>query len=274
MTVKMTLLELTQELLSAMESDEVNSITDTVESMQVATLIRGVYYDLVPELNLSEHMTSFNLEASGDAAKQVLMIVPELVNRVDTIRYDCREDGDDYPDYKEIQFMGFQDFLEASLSLREATSDVDSMEVTGDDGSTFTLLFETNKHPQFYTHIDDYHILFDSYDSSVDTTLVGSKTLCTGVMYPVFEMLDEFTPEMEATQFPLLRNKAKFRAFNELKQIVNQEAFNEVKRQRIVAQKRDRTVFDLPEVLKVAARYGRRGGGLSTRIPKNLKQGA
>lgn len=273
MSVKMTLLELTQELLSAMESDEVNSITDTVESMQVATLIRGVYYDLVPELNLTEHLTSFNLEASGDSDKPVLMTVPELVSRVDTIRYDHQEDGDTYPDYKEIQFMGFQDFLEASLALREATSDVDSMEVEGDDGSTFTLLFDTNKHPQFYTHIDDYNILFDSIDSSIDTTLTGSKTLCTGVMYPAWEMVDDFIPDIEATQFPLLRNKAKFRAFNELKQMINQEAFTEVKRQRIVAQKRDRTVFDLPEVYKQAARYGRRGGGLSTRIPKSLKNG-
>jgi hypothetical protein len=38
---KMTLLEMTQNILSAMNSDEVNSITDTVESLQVAEEIQN-----------------------------------------------------------------------------------------------------------------------------------------------------------------------------------------------------------------------------------------
>ena len=272
--MKMTLLEMTQEILSSMDSDEINSINDTVESYQVALLIRGVYYDMAVEFNLPEHVTTFNLDASGDSSLPVQMTVPETVSRVDWIQYDSRDDGDDFPDYKDIQFMPFQDFLRLSNSLRETTDDVDSMSVEGDNASTFTLLFETNKHPQFYTHINDHTILFDSFDSDVDTTLESSKALAHGVIYPVFTLEDSFTPDIDATQFPLLRNKAKFRAFNELKQITNQEAGMEVKIQKTAVQKKKRTIYDEPEVFKVMARYGKTSASRSGRIPRSLRSGS
>ena len=43
---KLTLLNMTQNILSEMDSDEVNGIADTVESTQVAHIIETMYYDL------------------------------------------------------------------------------------------------------------------------------------------------------------------------------------------------------------------------------------
>ena len=39
--MKRTLLEMTQDILSAIDADEVNSIDDTVEATQVATIIKN-----------------------------------------------------------------------------------------------------------------------------------------------------------------------------------------------------------------------------------------
>jgi hypothetical protein len=44
---KMTLLEMTQDILSDMDSDEVNSINDSVESLQVAQIIKTTYFNIV-----------------------------------------------------------------------------------------------------------------------------------------------------------------------------------------------------------------------------------
>ena len=41
--MKFTLLEMVQEILSDMDSDEVDSIEDTVEAEQVATIVRSTY---------------------------------------------------------------------------------------------------------------------------------------------------------------------------------------------------------------------------------------
>ena len=53
--MKYTLLEMTQDILSNMSSDEVNSISDTPESLQVATIIKQKYYDIVSRGDLPEH---------------------------------------------------------------------------------------------------------------------------------------------------------------------------------------------------------------------------
>jgi hypothetical protein len=51
---KMTLLEMVQNIASALETDEVSSISDTVESLEIAEEIKTTFYEqfnniLVPE---------------------------------------------------------------------------------------------------------------------------------------------------------------------------------------------------------------------------------
>src|SRR5882672_11876334 len=82
-----TLLDMTQEILSAMSSDEVNSIGDTTESLQVATIIKRKYFDIVSRSALPEHDQLIQLTSSGDTALPVLMYVPVEVNNIKWIKY-------------------------------------------------------------------------------------------------------------------------------------------------------------------------------------------
>jgi len=254
--LRYNLLEIVQLLLSSMDSDEVNSISDTVESQQVADLVRSVYYDISTDLMLPEHETLFQLNASGDVTKPCLMTVPSNVTLVRTIRYDTKDDGDTYPDWTELSYKPFQDFLRDQQGLRENASGVGSQTVTL-NGSTYEMLYGNDKDPQYYTTADDQQFFFDSYNAAVESTLQTSKTMCSGSVYPTFTMSDTFAPDLDPTQFSFFINRCKVRAFNELKQQVNQEAVGEARRQKIIVQKRKRKTPDLPEVRKVA-RFGRK----------------
>src|SRR5262245_33890392 len=106
--MKFSVLELTQEILSSLISNEVNSITDTVESLQVATLLRSGFYDLAVDLNLPEHETLIELDASNDATKPTLMFVPENVSKIHWIKYDCREDGALRADLRDVNYVDFE----------------------------------------------------------------------------------------------------------------------------------------------------------------------
>ena len=44
---KLTLLDMTQDILSDIDSDEVNSISDTPDSLQVAGIIKSSFYDMI-----------------------------------------------------------------------------------------------------------------------------------------------------------------------------------------------------------------------------------
>lgn len=237
--MRRTLLDMTQHILSAMDSDEVNSISDTIESMQVAELIRQVYYDVATDLGLPEHETLIELNASGDNTKPVLMTIPYTVTRVSNIMYDTRgtnEDPVDLPNWKQLKCLSLNEFITMTQNFR-GNDFCGSMQVSA-GGDTFEFLHYNDRAPTYYMTFDDQQIIFDAYDSQLDSTLQKSKTLCYGSRYSTFEMTDSYIPDLDPTQFSYFINKAKVRAFAELKQQAHQEAAGEARRQKIIVQKR------------------------------------
>lgn len=241
--MKQTLLELAQSTASALDSDEFNSISDTVESYQIALLIKNVYYDVAIDLGLPEHEGLIELNASTDATKPVVMFVPNNVLRIKSIMYDTRGDGPDdinLPKWKELKYLPLQDFVMYTQNLRSGDNTISSMTVDSDNDD-FEFIYRNNAMPTYYTSYDDRTLLFDSYNNAVDTTLQKSKTMCTGARFSSFEMRDDFIPDLDASQFPYFINRIKVRAFAEIKQQANQEAASEARNQKIKSQKtRDR----------------------------------
>lgn len=253
--MRYTLLEMVQTLLAAMDSDEVNSISDTVESQQVATMIKGVYYDLAVDLQLPEHDGLFELTASGDSSKPALMTVPSNVCRIDQIRYNTQLSTETYSNYQNVYYKPWNEFQDMQQSLRDATSNVGEMTFTN-NGETFEIMYWSNRMPTWFSSVDDYTLVFDSYDSDEDTTLQKSKTQCYGAVYPTWTEVDTFEPDLDPTQFSYLINRAKVRAFAELKQAANQEAAAETRIQKIRNQTVKRRVPNLTEHERLP-KYGR-----------------
>ncbi len=268
-----TLNDMVTIILSAMDSDEVNSIDDTVESVQVALLIKAVYYDIATDLGLPEHEGLFELNASGNSLQPTLMSLPTNVTRLNWIKYDNKADADTFKDYKSVRFVEFQEFVERQFALRTQTSGVGQMNYTNNITETFEMMFYTDRMPQFYTTMDDDTLLFDGHDTDIDSTLQKSKTMCSGIIYPEFELQDAFTPDLDPPGFSYLLNKSKTRAFLELKQLPNQEAAAETRRQKIINQKLQRSVEDVPQLFKTV-RYGRNSPAAAGNIAKILKQGS
>lgn len=84
---KMTLLDMTQNILSSLNSDQVNSIGDTPESLQVAEAIRTSYINLLGRLSMPEHNQPVQLVASNDLSSPTLMYLPEGCSRLVWLKY-------------------------------------------------------------------------------------------------------------------------------------------------------------------------------------------
>jgi hypothetical protein len=76
------------------------------------------------------------------------------------------------------------------------------------------LYVRTDKHPSYYTSFNDYYIIMDSYDSSVEATLQQSKTRAMGSVYPSFSQTDSFEPDIDKNLIPLLTAEAKSACFS------------------------------------------------------------
>jgi hypothetical protein len=84
--MKMTLLDMTQSILSSMGSDQVNSISDTVESTQVAECLRTTYYNMLGRYDLPEHNQFIQLVQSA-ATTPTLMTMPAGISRIEWVLY-------------------------------------------------------------------------------------------------------------------------------------------------------------------------------------------
>lgn len=199
--MKLTLLELTQQILNKLNSDSVNSIGDTVESLQVANEIKVTYYDMISNIEMPFQYNLIPLEASNDTTKPTHMIVPEEVDNFKWIQYNRGTAAE--PDYIEVEYLDKEKFI-----LRVSNyNDVDDVLTVQDYGGSY-IVIGTSDHPRYYTMFDDIHVVFDSYDSSVDDTLQASKIRAYGQTTPAWQMTDDFIPDLPAKHFPQLLAEA------------------------------------------------------------------
>lgn len=232
--MRYTLVELVQRILESMDSDEVSSINDTTEALAVANIVKECYFNLVGKLDFPEMEDIFQLTGSGDSTKPCLMYLPTNVLDLNKVKYNSSSTSD--PQWYDLQYQTLDQYLDQMSSLDIDDTNVDSMTVT-ENGQTFTFKYRNDSLPNYYTSFNDRTLLFDAYDASVNTTLVGAKTLCYGAIEPTFSLVDTFTPDLDPRQFDLLLNASKAQAFVELKQIQNPKAEVKERKGEINAQR-------------------------------------
>jgi len=281
--MKRTLLDLTQSILSSLSSDEVNSIGDTTESMQVAEVIRTTYFNIISRVGIPNHTQLIQLDPSLDASSPVLMYIPAGIGRLEWLKYFDSNILDTAigsthginvdivppittipppaPGYLYVTILPITQFIEMVNGFNPTESNVESFTFNDNSNnfdSSYTFYYRTDKQPQYCTVLSNYYVIFDSYDKTQDTTLQASKTMALGQVIPVFLMEDSFVPNLTEEQFPLLLNEAKSLAFFELKQSPHPKAELEAKRGWTSVQ-RDKSIINRPTYFDALPNFGRRG---------------
>jgi hypothetical protein len=228
--MKLTLLQMTQNILSAMDSDEVNSINDTIESQQVAEIIKETYYDLFSDITIPMHTGIIQLVGLGDLNRATYMKLPTNVTSIDWVKY--RNGSTEQ--YNDVFFLNEAQFFDRVLQ-NKATSDNVQL-ITDDSGVTFYV--KNNQVPNNYTILNNEYLVMDSYDAAYDSTLQASKTFAWGETEEVWDASDDFIPNLENDLFPLLLSEAKSVSFITLKQTANQKEEQRSRRHRVHLQYR------------------------------------
>lgn len=260
--MKLTLLDMDQAILSSLGSDEVNSISDTTESLQVCEILKQTYFNILARSNLPMQEELFQLDDSLDVMKPVLMYRPDRVAKMEWVKYYDNATPPSDNQYKYVTILPIKQFIDQVNAFNPQETDVDVFNFTLDT-KTFTFLYKNDKQPQFCAVLKNYYVIFDSFDSSVDSTLQGSKTMCYGEMLPQWSMTDSFVPDFDDQQFPLLLNEAKSLAFLELKQTTHPQAEREIKRQWGTLAK-DKSFVDRPTYFDELPNFSRSGPNRSS----------
>ena len=226
--MKMTLIEMVQDILSDMDGDVVNSISDTPDSQQVAQILKTTYYELLALSTWPHTGKLMSLEASTDINRPNYLRLPENVYELQEVWYNTSDDLDTDNRYTRIEVITPSDFLKMVSRRSSDNEEVDVVE----DFSGAKLHIYNNKGPRWCTSFDDEWLVFDAWNKDVDDTLQSSKNQAMVFEYPSFTLVDNHVPDMPAKYFPYYLSEAKSVAFNALKQLPNQKEEQRSRRQR------------------------------------------
>lgn len=226
---QMTLLEMVQDILSDLDSDTVDSYTDTVESQQVAQIINTTYFNMIDGRDWPHLYTFFRLESNtASGTRPTHMTLPSSVIDVEYIKYDCAGVDDVDEKFRKMTFMEPPAFMDMLHNRKSTASNIE--EVLGNSGTVYNIY--NDRPPQFFTTLGETTLIFDAYDGAVDDTLLVTKTQCYGKLYPSVTMDDDLLFPLPVNAYSMLLNEAKAVASLTLKQVPNPKAEQHSQTQR------------------------------------------
>lgn len=201
--MKTTLLQIVRSILSDMDSEDVTSITDTVEAQQIASVVEDTYFNIIAARDIPEHRRLLSLVALGDTAKPTHFKYPTDTKKIIRLEYNVGTVAN--KDFKELKYVDPLVFLDR---MSEDDVLVETFEGNVD------IYVANDRDPSYYTSFDDEYIIVDAYDVAEETSLQAAKTRAWGSVYPTFSQTDAFEPDLDNTLMPLLLAEAKSTCFS------------------------------------------------------------
>ena len=224
--IKMTLLEMVQNISSALELDEISSISDTTEALQIAEVIKETFYEQFNNINIPEMRGLVKLDNVNDLSKPNYLKIPTNLVKMEWVKYRDFRNSDKYTD---VDYIEPDDFLDRQLQYHSTGSNL----FLTTDPSGVTYYIKNNSRPMYFTMFDDRYLVFDSYDVTYEDTLQASNTIAFGKKVEEFELEDDYVPPIDGSLFPLLLAESKSTCFINLKQISSSKEEQKARRQRI-----------------------------------------
>lgn len=224
--MKKTLLQLVQDILSDTDGDEVNSIFDTVESTQVARIVKSTYEAMMANRSWPHLEKLVSISPYSDPARPTHMALPAKVKNLLSLNYNKSDSSKRL--YQPVKWVEPDDFLR--IINREDSTNPDVLTVV--DPSGIELLIRKDRAPSKFTSFDNSTLVFDSYDRSVENSLQASKIQARAEVFPDWKMEDTFIPDLPAEAFPALFEEALSTASLRIRQVQDVKAEQNSARQQ------------------------------------------
>lgn len=243
--MKKSVLEYVQACLSKMDSDNVDSITDTEEATQVADLLADVYYEFVTRDNWSFLDGGIVVQTLADPSRPTAVSIPAEVKRIDKVMY--KTVNGTVTRYKELKYLRPNEWL-------------DRFTVSGDSRvlsvvNSLSFYVETDRDPAYWTSFDDSTIVVDAWKQADSTTVLAADFNITGSTIPEFEVSDDFVPVLPDLAVPYIQNSLNAAAMQSFKQQGSVDDETKLRRQYAMLQRRDAVTR---KETYYEAKYGRR----------------
>lgn len=213
--MKRTYLELVRSVLNDTDCEDVNDINETTEATQVLSLMEDLFWEFTTRPGFQWRDALVELDPLSDTDRPVYLKTPDGVMDVKWFKYNVKDSANGKDEFRELIYQTPVDFFYRANALDTTASNVETVKALG--GGTFAVT--NDKAPQYWTTVDDHYIVCDSYDSSLESTLVGVKTQAFVQLAKPFvpdndtfpplpeEFFPSFLAELKMLASPILRRQ-------------------------------------------------------------------
>lgn len=226
--MKMTVLEIVQEVLSYIDGDEVDTWNETVEAEQVYALIKSTYYNMMSNRLWPHLRRTIQVTSTADTLTPTHLILQDSIKELCFINYDTASVTDTRKRYTPVKYLPPDEFIHLTNQEDDSLSEV---QVVTDTGG-IELMIRNDRAPRYYTSFDDENIVMDAFDSSVATTLETAKVQAQAYVLPTWtDDDDNFIPDLPDDAFRNLVEGVKSSASISLTQTADSKSEKESIRQ-------------------------------------------
>jgi len=174
---------------------------------------------------------------------------------ISSVRYDVTTPEDDHKIIRRIRWQDPEKFLERSYTYNTSKDNIKES-VYGD----IIFFVKNDEMPNYYTSFDNKTLILDSYDSSIESSLIGSKSIVYGETVPTWLQDDNFVIPVPDNLYPLYLSMLASACSIYMNSEVNQE--DERRQARGISRmRREQIRTELEYFPKF--KYGRHGNGLA-----------
>lgn len=207
-----TLLDIVQSYLTATDGFNVGSIDDTIESQQVSQIAQDVFFEVIAEVQdwkFTRKLIQLDSYADPDFPNYMLIPANVVDIRDSRIQYNIGGTDGSIVRWNPVCYLSPQRFLDRIVNPRGETLPRSQRIV---DPSGVDLIIMNEKAPEWYTTFDDVTIVFDSWDSTKETTLQSSNTQVLANVERTFTLDDDYVIDLPRWFHPHFNNLVKARA--------------------------------------------------------------
>lgn len=230
-TIRKTLLQIIQDILSDTDGEPINTISGSLEGEQAATIVEHTFYDMIANRMIPEHQELIALTPASDSAYPTHFHFPDNVKEICKVWYDRTKNLTGTGEYYEVKYLDPIEFL-SRIDNYSGT-----YQTVLDKNAGTKLRIQTDKFPEFYTSFDDEWLIFDSINLTYDDTLQESKVRALGVKFPVFDRFDDgYYPDIDDHLYPYLISESRSRFMDWYKGGTTRKAEEAARRNKVHAQ--------------------------------------
>ncbi len=177
---KRNILQLVQQLGEGIGSDEIDTLNETIEASDIASILEQTYHEVLNRKTwefMKGHIRQLEASPAGDN----VLTIPVDVIKIEKITY---RDATGF--FVDVTYLSAEDFM--MIVQARNTANANTIAIVNAAGVSINV--RTDATPLYWTSFDEATVTFDAYDSDIAAENLATDSVIISDVMPVTDFTD------------------------------------------------------------------------------------